>query len=166
MTSKSLKIKPPAQIYLQMRQRVMDTDPLSVGILPNDSSSLVWGIMMEFVTGSTPVTLVSLADGTTSLYFGNGGGVIGGGGDAGVAQASRDLVALAESYLDDLQPIKEIPLISGEIIRFIALTYNGSLCIDVPQVRLFNGNHLFMPLFNQANRVISLLRMLQENKVN
>ena len=121
---------------------------------------------MEFATGSTAVTLVSLADGTTSLYFGNGGGVIGGGGDTSVAQASRDLVALAESYLDDLEPMTEIPLISGGIIRFIALTYKGSLCIDVPQARLFKGYHLFMPLFNQANRVISLLKLLQENKAN
>lgn len=166
MTTKSSKINPPAQIYLQMRQRVLDTDPLSVGILPNDSASQVWGTMMEFATGNTAVTLVSLADGTTSMYFGNGGGVIGGGGDPAVAQASRDLVALAESYLDDMEPMQEIPLISGGIIRFITLTYKRLSSIDIPQARLFKGNHLFMPLFNQANRVISLLRMLRETKSN
>ena len=156
-------INSPAPIYVQMRQRVLETDPKTVGLVPGEVTPRVWGVMMEFITGNTAVTLVSLTDGTTSMYFGNGGGIIGGGGDPGVAQASRDLVALAESYLEDTEIAGEIPLISRGMIRFVILAYQGIYAVEVPEARLFKGQHVLVPLFNQANRVITTLRTVQEN---
>jgi hypothetical protein len=163
MASKEPKSNPPAPIYLQMRQRVLETDPGTVGIHPSDAAPQVWGVLMEFMTGGTHVTLVSLVDGTTSMYFGNGGGIIGGGGDADVAQASRDLNVLAESYLDDFVLEGDLRLpVRGET-RFIILTYDGAYASAIQQSRLFKGNHFLTPLFNQSNRVISMLRFLQES---
>lgn len=56
----------------------------------------VWGILMETGYPQGIATLVSLADGTTSLYFSNGDGMIGGGQHANIAQASKAFVAAAE----------------------------------------------------------------------
>ena len=56
------------------------------------------------------MTLVALADGTTSLYFSNGGGMIGGGEHPRVAAATRRLVDVAARFLTVLSPATDFPL--------------------------------------------------------
>ena len=55
-------------------------------------------------------TLVAVADGTTSLYFSNGGGVIGAGTHAAVAEASRALLETGRDALPALAPMEDPPL--------------------------------------------------------
>lgn len=86
----------PAQVSIGLRSQVFATRPEEVGIAPGPLLPHVWGAVMEFQRPGAAVTLVSLADGTTSLYFSNGGGIIGAGGHPPVAKATRDFLAVVD----------------------------------------------------------------------
>ena len=71
-------------------------------------------------------TLVSLADGTTSLYYSTGGGMLGSADYTPVAEASKALVAQAENHLQSMSSGDKFPLPEVGQVRFIFLTYSGS----------------------------------------
>jgi hypothetical protein len=54
---------------------------------------------METGYPEAAATLVSLADGTASIYFSSGGGVIGGGPHDTIAAAARRFVSLSKNFL-------------------------------------------------------------------
>ena len=68
------------------------------------------------------MTLVALADGTTSLYFSNGGGMIGGGQHSRVAAATKRLVEIASRSLDLLSAASDFPLPPPGVMQLIAVT--------------------------------------------
>jgi len=65
-----------ADIYREMRDRVLALDPASIGLIQSGPNQ-VWGALMETGHPEAVSTLVVLGDGTVSLYFSNGGGIIG-----------------------------------------------------------------------------------------
>ena len=149
----------PAEIYNELRSQLLSTNPNEVGIQQSPDIPNVWGVLLEFQISNTPVTLVSLADGTTSLYFGNGGGVFGGGEHEEVAQASKKLVALAEDFYDKMTPTAEFPIPMAGRMIFYVLTFDKSYTINVDEEELTSGKHDFSPLFALADEVISQIRV-------
>src|SRR5687768_14638294 len=76
-----------AGLYEGLRSQALSLRREQAGIPEPSSEAPAWGILMETgYTGAT-VTLLSLADGTASLYFSSGGGVIGGQAHEAVRQA-------------------------------------------------------------------------------
>jgi hypothetical protein len=71
----------------------------------------VFGVLMETGYPEAVMSLPALSDGTASLYFSNGGGIIGAGGHPGPAVAARSLVAFAAHNLDHLVAAVEYPLL-------------------------------------------------------
>ncbi|MCS6849359.1 MAG: hypothetical protein RMN52_16795 [Anaerolineae bacterium] len=109
----------PAETYTNLRSMILSTNPKDIGIEQSEAVPNVWGVLMEFQISDTVVTLVSLADGTTSMYFDSGGGIIGAGQHDGVARASKNFVALAESYYNQVEPATQFPLPLPGRVRFI-----------------------------------------------
>src|SRR4030042_4174386 len=89
----------PSPIYLQLRDSIFSLDPANAGLAPTDAAPHVWGVMMETGYAVGFATLVSLADGTTSLYYSTGGGMLGSADYSPVANASNGLVAQAENQI-------------------------------------------------------------------
>jgi hypothetical protein len=149
----------PADVYLGLRSRALTVDPKDIGLEPSDAVPNVWGMLMEFRISGTVVTLLSLADGTTSLYFSNGGGIIGGGQHEEVAGASRDFIALAESFFNDLAPATEYPLPSPNRVKFYFMTFSGAYTADVDQDELVEHGNSLSPLYYAGNDVITQVRL-------
>ena len=57
-----------------------------------------WLVVMETGVPGGSYTVVSLHDGTTSIYFSNGGGIIGAGQHPDVAALSQSIVASIDAY--------------------------------------------------------------------
>lgn len=109
------------------------------------------------------ITLVSLADGTTSLYFGNGGGIIGAGEHEPVRQATLALLARAERDLDAFQVADESRLPAIGAVRFHVRTYRGARSAEAPVAQLALGTHALSTLFIAAHAVITAVREHNEN---
>jgi hypothetical protein len=79
---------PPAEVYAGLRQQALRLTPDQLG----DGSLAgvpILALLMETGYPQAVATLVAVVDGTSSLYFSNGGGFIDAGTQAAVAEASR-----------------------------------------------------------------------------
>ena len=121
---KTQKPVEPAEVYSGLRNRVLNLDPKEVGLVQSSETPNVWGVLMETGYEEAVVTLVSLADGTTSLYFSNGGGMIGGGEHATVAQSTKSFVASAEKYYQQMTSTQSFPTPVIGRVKFYILTFS------------------------------------------
>jgi hypothetical protein len=154
----------PAQTYLQLRDRILNLNPSEIGLTPSKLTPHVWGVVMETGYPVGSATLVCLADGTTSLYFSTGGGILGSSEYTPVAEASRAFVTQAEGNLQYASLTHEFPLPEVGQVRFIILTYSGLFTGEAPQKTLAVGEHELSTLYLKAQEIIEQLRMLAEKK--
>ncbi|HYR03058.1 MAG TPA: hypothetical protein VES58_06915, partial [Syntrophobacteria bacterium] len=131
----------PVTIYKNLRSTILALAPARLGISPSDGLPNVWGVLME--TGYFPavVALVSLADGTTSLCFGSGGGVIGAERHTAVREATAAFIAVAEHHRNKLAPAKSFPLPDVDRVRFYVLTFTGTLTAEAGERELGKRTH-------------------------
>jgi hypothetical protein len=154
----------PAQTYLQLRSRILSLKPADLGLAPSAKAPHVWGVLMETGYEVGTATLFSLADGTTSLYYSTGGGMLGSGEYAPVAEASKALVTQAEDHLQHMSSTDDFSLPEKGHVRFTILTYSGTHSAEATEKSIASGNHLLFPLFMQARETLTQLRLLVEKK--
>jgi len=154
----------PAPTYAGLRSQVFATRPEDVGITPSQALPHVWGALMEFQRPGAVVTLVALVDGTTSLYFSNGGGIIGAGSHPAVAEAARDFVAAAEAAHAQMQPAADFPLPAAGHVRFYALTFTGVRTAERPEEALVSRRDDLWPLFSAGNAVLTQIQLHGEHQ--
>jgi hypothetical protein len=147
----------PAQVYLGLRSQALGLTSAQAG-----NSDATFGVLMETGYAEAVVSLLALADGTASLYFSNGGGIIGAGQKERPAVAARSLVAFAAHNLDLLMPTVGYPLPTPKHTRFYVLTSSGVLTADAPEDDLGNNRHVLSPLFYAAQELITEIRTSDE----
>lgn len=154
----------PAQVYLQLRNRILNLDPAEIGLAATAAAPHVWGVLMETGYEVGTATLVSFADGTTSLYYSTGGGMLGSGEYSPVADASKALVTQAENLLHEMSSTHDVPLPEVGQVRFIVLTYSDRLTAEASVRAIASGTHFLSPLYTLAQETLSQLRLLAEKK--
>lgn len=118
----------------------------------------MWGVIMETGYPEAVATLVVLGDGTTSLYFSNGGGIIGAGEHEVVRAAGEVLLSSAEEYLDDFTVVTATPLPEVGQVRFYLRTFTGTLRAEAHEEDLGESRHKLSPVFHAAHSVIAAVR--------
>jgi hypothetical protein len=154
----------PAQAYLQLRSRILSFTPVDMGLSPSVEAPHVWGVVMETGYDVGSATLISLADGTTSLYYSTGGGLLGSGEYQPVAVAAKALVAQAEIHLPQFNSTAEFPLPEVGLVRFTILTYTSNFSAEAPVKVLSSGEHRLSPLYACAQVTLEQLRLLAAKK--
>jgi hypothetical protein len=154
----------PAPTYLQLRSRILSLDPAEVGLTPSTLAPHIWGVMMETGYAVGAATLVSLVDGTTSLYYSTGGGMLGSGEYNPVAEASKALVTQAEKYLEQTSPTNKFLLPEVGQVRFIFLTHSGTFLAEAAEKTLASGDHPLSLLYTLGHETLTQLRLLAEKK--
>jgi hypothetical protein len=109
-------------------------------------------------------TLVAFADGSASLYFSNGGGMIGAGQHSKPAAAARSLVELAEANLSKFALTTEFPLPALARTRFYVVTAQGVLTAEAAEDDLGNNRLPLSPVFHAAHALIAEIRQVEERK--
>ena len=148
--------------YEGLRAMVLGLDPVGAG-LPGDRR--VWGALQEttFDVGRG-YTLVSLADGTTSLYTSTGGGVIGAGGHQAVVDATTAFLDAVESSLGLFEPDPDDALPAPGHTALRALTYDGRLRVVAPTDDLGERRHAASALFHVSHEVITQVRLTEQRR--
>ena len=89
-----------------LRDRLLTSSPEEVGLSGKDAEAKVWGVLMEVTFSAGSARVVSVRDGTASLYTSTGGGILGG----YVAQKeAKQFVVEAEKHLASMKPAKSFP---------------------------------------------------------
>ncbi|MBI4541207.1 MAG: hypothetical protein HY704_17030 [Gemmatimonadetes bacterium] len=136
--------------------------PEDIGVGSSAEHGDVWGILMEMGYREGLATLLVLADGTTSLYWAHGRGVIGAGGQEGVRRAALAFLAASERHRASLQPVEECPLPKVGRVRFYCRILAGTLSADAAEEDLAAGAHPLSELFYAAHAVITEIRLVAE----
>lgn len=154
-----------SNVMAEMRARVFAVKPEQIGINRDNFPQEVWGVLMEtgFKDGGA-YSLVVLADGTTSIYFSTGGGVIGAGQHEQVRKASMNLLAVANRYLSSAKTVTSHPLPGAGQVTFYFLSYEGVLSYSAPEESLGQGEHKLSKLFIAGHQVISEIRKLEQSR--
>ena len=150
----------PADTARALRQQALTVEAGALGLAPGPARQHVWGILMETGYPEGIATLVVLADGTTSLYFSNGGGVIGAGGHELVRAASDALLSAAEGYLAGFGAVDGTPLPDVGRVRFYVRTFDGMRGAEADEDDLGEHRHQLSPVFHAAHEVIGAIRQV------
>jgi hypothetical protein len=148
-----------AEIYTDLRSQALGLTAKAAG-----ANEQVFGVIMETGYPEAVVTLVALSDGTASLYFSNGGGMLGLGQHEGPAVAARSLVSFAAHNSEGLEPASDTPLPKPGFTRFYVLTQRGTLTAEAREVDLGENRHLLSPLFYAAQELITEMRKVDETR--
>jgi hypothetical protein len=154
----------PDPVYLGLRHTLFTADPAGLGLAPSERLPQVWAALMEIDLGGAVASVVAVADGTTSLYISNGGGVIGTGAYPAVAGATAAFLDAAQAYLRAgwFAPVAEPPLPGPDRVRFTVLTYAGPHSVDAVTESLPGGGEPLSALFGAGNDVLTQIRLVQE----
>lgn len=146
----------PAETYSDLRKMVLSTAPKDVGLQPKPKE--VWGVLMETGYSKAVATLVALADGTVSLYFSNGGGMVGLGPQPGPSLAAQSFLLASQQFSEQAQPTTTFPLPKPTFTRFYLLTGTQVLTVEAKEDDLGHGRHHFSPLFHKGHELITEIR--------
>jgi hypothetical protein len=146
-----------SEAYTGLRNLILELTPDSLG-LDAASDSQVIGMLMETGYPDAVVTLVAVWDGAASLYFSNGGGIIGAGEHESVALVSKALVACAGEYLSAASLTEEFPPPAKGNVRFYFVTKGGVYTAEADEDDLGNNRHSFSKLFYKGHELITAIR--------
>jgi hypothetical protein len=107
-------------------------------------------------------SLVVFADGTTSLYFSHGGGILGAGEHQQVRAASASFLKTAESLLSHLLAAQETPTPNVGRVRFYVHAVDGLFTAEAGEQDLGEERHVLSPLFHAGHGVITQIRLISE----
>ncbi len=148
----------PAETIRTLRERALTVPAADLGLVPAPSRPHVWGVLMETGYPEAVATLVVLADGTTSLYFSSGGGIIGAGEHDSVRTASDVFLSAAEESVVDFAKTGATPLPQVGRVTFYVRTFEGPVGAEASERDLGEGRHTLSPLFHAGHAVITAIR--------
>ncbi len=150
-------------VYSGLRNQIFGLDPSSLALSDSEADCEVYAVVMETGYPEGAVTLVAIADGTVSIYFSGGGGMIGYGAHEGPKRVCVEYISMASSFLENCESasIHPLPLV-GET-RFSVFTFaDGVLAAATDENALGNNTHKLSPLFHKAHELIAEARMVDE----
>ena len=154
----------PAEMTEKLRSMVLHLDPGDLGLTKERFRYPVFAMMMEegFEEGSYSLSVV--ADGSTSLYFSDGGGIIGGGEHETVRKASGQFLSGAQRFFDQTQPVTIFPPPQSGEVTFYFVSFSGVRKYFGAKDDFAGERDPLAGLFFAGHNVIAALRQYEQEK--
>lgn len=149
-----------------MRTMALSLKAEEIGLTQENFSNEVFGVLMETGFDGGSFTLLVLADGTTSLYFSNGGGIIGAGTHESVRKASSMLLVGANHFHSQSKPVSAFPYPAAGEVKFYFIGRTGVTNYSAKEVDLGESRDPLSELFHVSHMVITELRQIEESGHN
>lgn len=150
-----------AEIYLSLRQQIFDLPKTNANFGQTDR----WAILMETGLEDACYTLVAVSDGSASLYFSNGGGIIGGGQHPEGAAAAKAFLELSRKFDSHLSRSTERPLPRPGMTRFYIVRKDDVLTGEFKEDDLGNGRLPLSLLFHKGHELITVIRTIEQKRI-
>jgi hypothetical protein len=154
----------PSQMSDELRSMVLNLKPKDIGLSKENFPHPVFALVMETGFPEGSFTLSVVADGSTSLYFSSGGGIIGGGEHENVREASGYLLSGAQHFYKKAKKVTDFPRPEPGKVIFYFITFDGVRSYTAKEDDLGNDEDELSDLFFAAHNVITELRKIEENK--
>jgi hypothetical protein len=149
----------PAQPMKMLRDRLLTSSAEDLGLSGDDAKAKVWGVLMEVAFPTGVATLMSMRDGTASLYTSTGGGILGG---YTARNEAKRFVFEAEKHVANMKPAKSFPYPEAGRMKSYLLTRSGVYTADTTEEEVLREGHALSPLFRAGNDVLTVLRTANE----
>jgi hypothetical protein len=114
----------PNENYLGLRQQVLNLKPSDIGVTL-DNEQQVYAAVVDMPINKNIASLICVFDGTVSLYYSNGGGMIGLGQKFDeVRKAGGSFLFSARQVLSKFDKVNKFPLPDGNKANVYLLTMN------------------------------------------
>ncbi|HSZ33161.1 MAG TPA: hypothetical protein VK772_07610, partial [Puia sp.] len=144
--------------YAGIRNMALQTTPGQMGLNPDADPSTVYGMVMDWPMSKGIITLVCFNTGDASMYTSTGGGMIGGVTQDAIKKTAVEFVHNAQDFLKLAVKIDTVELPDAGTLQFCFLTPSGIFIARESFSQIENDNSALLPLFVQANEVITALR--------
>lgn len=125
-----------------------------------------FGVIMETGYPDGVATIVAMHEGDSgvaaSLYFSNGGGVIGAGTHLEPARAAQTLLDTAGDFMREMHPVSSHPLPERGETRLYLLAQDGMLGASAAEVEFGENRHPLSPLFFAAHELIGRIAEMEQ----
>ncbi len=143
-------------MYVGLRQQIFEVAPSRFA---NDRARPVWGVLMETGLPNGISTLVILADGTVSLYFSGGGGILGSGQHETARKAAGILLDAAPEFIGYMQETLDHQLPRrGQTLIYVLHDHRVSKS-EFQADDLQQSNSPITPLYLKALDVVTQIRL-------
>ena len=156
--------KKDADAGRDLRKMFLTMPAKQAGIEPTSEYPRVWGIAVDWPIGQHIATVVSLADGSASVYTTGTFGIIGGIGHETVRTAAKKLVKEADRYYSDSTPTNDLSYPRLDQVRFFLVTFEGVRVVNTSLASVTEGRGKYSTLFDLAQDVIRQLRLAGSDK--
>ncbi len=146
----------PAEVFTGLRKMVFASKPSNFG--PNG----LWGVLMETAYPKGVATMVAVADGSVSVDFSKGGGILGLGGHEGPRRAASSLLEFAPRFSGQCKPTTEFPLPSVGNTRFYLIGPTTTFTAEASETDLGQGRLALSPLFHKCHELMTEIRKVDE----
>jgi hypothetical protein len=151
-----------AEVLHDLRELALRLNPEEIHPTADFDTGGVWGALMETGHSEAVSSLVVFSDGSTSLYFSHGGGIIGAGEHEAVRSASAAFLKTANSLLSHMVPAQETPLPDTGMVRFYVHSTESLLTAEANEQDLGHGRHVLSELFHAGHNVITQVRLISQ----
>jgi len=146
----------------ELRARFLSTTAAELNLKPSGDFPRVFGVAMDWSVGEQTATIVTLCDGTASLYTTSTFGIIGGGEHESVRSTARRFVQAAEDFYDDGVPAIEFEYPLAESVYFFLCTFTGVRALTADVAAIHAGTSKYTQLFGAGQDVLTELRKVTE----
>ena len=147
-----------------LHARLLASTPSEYGLAASAELPHVWALLMEMSVSNAVASLAAVADGSTSMYFSGGGGIIGGGEHQSVREANRQLLIAAEKLLGGFVAKDAALKVMPSAVSFVVLTFEGLRVARDTEERLKAKTSPLWPVFYLGHAVITALRTATEGQ--
>ena len=150
-----------SRAYVVLRRWVLAASPAALGLVPSERLPRVWAVLADLEAGTDVVTIACVANGTTSLYAGSGGAILGAGAQPAVRAAAGLLLEAAERVLDALPAADRIALPPAGSVAFLLRTYDGMRRLEVTAAEALGSTGAAHELYVATRDVVAELRLAE-----
>jgi hypothetical protein len=152
----------PREMSAELRLLALKSTPSSLGLDPTSFARTAWGTVIDISrTQGGTMSIACLAGGSTSIYFSEGGGLIGAGSNAAVAAAAGELLNDASNRLLAAPSNQTAELPPAGSVAFIGLFSSGRHRATEAESVLAGGKSPFSQTYRLAQQVFAAVQRAQ-----
>ena len=158
---------PENDAYRGLRNRALHVSAADLGLEP-DPNAPIHAVIMETGYPEAIATFACFKDGTVSLYFSTGGGVIGSGQHQSVRDACLEMLSITNQHASDFiaacEPVSTFALPGKGEVFFYLITSDAAYQARCREKALAEQRDPFSALFNNCHAVMSEVRTIEEGR--
>ena len=156
--------KSGADAMRELRLRALSAPAKEFGISPTKEFPRTYAVLIDFPIDQVTATIVSLSDGTASLYTTSTFGVIGGGAHEKVKAAASSLIAASDKFYEEAKLTKHYPYPEQSKVRFYLVSFGGVRVLEAEISAIESNQSKYSSLFWLGQEVLTQLRLATEKK--